>query len=439
MKSNRKYYIQTFGCQMNERDSETIAGVLDNMGYKPSNKKDDANIVLINTCSIRENADNRFFGVLGQLKNRKKNEKDFIVGVCGCMMQQQFLVDLVKEKYPWVDIIFGTHNIHNLEKLISNLENEKKRQIEVMEDAYKIVEGLPANRLYSHKAFVNIMKGCNNFCTYCVVPYTRGREISRQPDEILNEIKGLVESGTKEVTLLGQNVNSYRGFGGVDFPKLLDRIGKIDGLEIVRFMTSHPKDLSPDLIRQFETNSKLARHLHLPIQSGSNYVLKKMNRGYTREHYLEILSNLKVVAPDVGITTDIIVGFPGEREEDFEETLSLIKEVSFDSAFTFIYSQREGTPAKSFEDQIPEDIKHERFNRLVDVINESSLMRNRAQVGKIQKVLVDGYSKSGEDMFNGRTSQFKLINFPAKDLSVGDIKEVKVVDANTFSLTGQLV
>ena len=438
----KKYNIITFGCQMNEHDSETIAGMLIERGYEQAGDRKDANIVIFNTCSVRENADKRFFGTLGQLKKLKKKNPDYIACVCGCMMQQQHIIDTVKEKYPWVDIIFGTHNIHRFPELLENVYNEKQKVMEILEDREEIVEGLPAHRLYRHKAFVNIMYGCNNFCTYCIVPYTRGREKSRKPDDIIDEVKRLVADDVKEVTLLGQNVNSYKGEntdGSIcDFADLIYRLNDVDGLERIRFMTSHPKDLSDKLIQAFVDCRKLCNYIHLPVQSGSSSVLKKMNRKYTREQYLEIVRKLRAAVPDITISTDIIVGFPGETEEEFEETLSLVKEVCYDSAFTFLYSVRKGTPAAEYEDQIPEDVKHERFNRLVDLINEGSAAKNALYEGRTEKVLVEGMSKKNDDTLTGRTEGFKLVDFEGDKDMIGQIVDVEILHGRTFSLTGRI-
>lgn len=436
--AGRSYHIQTFGCQMNERDSETIAGMLESMGCSEQTVRDDADIVIINTCSVREHADERFFGTLGQLKKIKKQRPDFIVGLCGCMMQQQHIIDRVKTKFPWVDIIFGTHNIHEFPQLINAVASEKERQIDVWDDGGEIVEGLPQVRKYPFKSFVNITFGCNNFCTYCIVPYTRGRERSRAPEDVAREVRKLVADGVKEVTLLGQNVNSYKG-GEIDFPQLLYMLSDIEGLERIRFMTSHPKDLSPQLIQAFRDLDKLCGHIHLPVQAGSDRVLQRMNRRYTKEKYLGLVEDIRAARPDIAISTDIIVGFPGETEEDFEETLDLCRKVGFDSAFTFIYSIRKGTPAEKYEDQIPEEVKHRRFARLVDVINESAAAKNKAMEGKICDVLVEGPAKHGkEEMMCGRTDGFKLVDFPAGEELTGKIVKVRITEGKTFSLRGEL-
>ncbi len=434
----KKYHIITFGCQMNEHDSETIAGMLAQQGMEPVSDKKEADIVIINTCSVRENADKRFFGTLGQLKNKKTENPEFVVGVCGCMMQQQHIIDTLKMKYPWVDIIFGTHNIHRFPELLANVMNEKKKITDIWEDGGEIVEGLPAKRLYRHKSFVNIMYGCNNFCTYCIVPYTRGRERSRRPSDIVNEVKSLVADGVKEITLLGQNVNSYRGDDGTDFASLIYMLDGIEGLERIRFMTSHPKDLSDRLIQAYKDCSRLCKNIHLPVQSGSSRILKRMNRKYTGEDYLRLVQKLREAVPDITVTTDIIVGFPGETETDFAETLTLAEQVRYDSAFTFLYSVRKGTPAEKFEEQIPEDVKHERFNRLVDTINRISAEKNAELVGSVQQVLVDGTSKNDIMTYSGRTDGFKLVNFRASEDLTGKLVSVRITGSNTFSLVGEL-
>ena len=444
MTENKTFHITTFGCQMNEHDSETLAGMLLEKGYQPAAERKDANLVIFNTCSIRENADKRFFGTLGQLKKKKTELGDnFTVCVCGCMMQQQHIIDTIKAKYPWVDVIFGTNNLHQLPELLDKLYQEKQKQLSVWQDGGEIVEGLPAKRLYRHKAFVNIMYGCNNFCTYCIVPYTRGRERSRKPEDIVAEIKNLVNDGVREVMLLGQNVNSYRGISAdgtqTDFADLIARINEIEGLARIRFMTSHPKDISDKQIAAYGTCEKLCHYIHLPGQAGSSKVLREMNRHYTREAYLQKVEKLRAVDPDMAISTDIIVGFPGETEAEFEETLSLCEEVCYDSAFTFLYSVRKGTPAEKFEDQIPEEVKHERFNRLVDVINRISAEKNAAYVGRVEKVLVDGPSKTNSKTYGGRTETFKLVNFEGRPEMIGQIVAVEITDANTFSLVGRVL
>jgi tRNA-2-methylthio-N6-dimethylallyladenosine synthase len=419
-----------------------MAGMLEEMGYRETQKRAEADVILINTCSIRENADKRFFGTLGQLKRLHREKPEMIVGVCGCMMQQQHVIDTLKQKYPWVDVIIGTHNIHELPVLLDNLYNEKQKQLSVWPEGGDIVEGLPSKRLYKHKAYVNITFGCNNFCTYCIVPYTRGRERSRRPEDILKEICALSNDGVKEVMLLGQNVNSYRGQGNDgewDFADLVRAVNDIDGIERIRFMTSHPKDLSDKLIDCFRDCSKLCHYFHLPVQSGSSEVLKRMNRKYDRDRYLDLVRKLREVDPDMAISTDIIVGFPGETEEQFEDTLKLCREVGYDSAFTFLYSIRKGTPAAVMDDQIPEEIKHERFNRLCDEINSTSAIKNAAYVGRVLDVLCDGPSKRNSRSLSGRTDTFKLVNFKGDSDLQGKSVKVRITSSNTFSLEGELL
>ena len=478
--NGRSYHIITFGCQMNEHDSETIAGLLRQEGCTPAESKEDADIVVINTCSIRENADKRFFGTLGQLKKQKALRPDFIACVCGCMAQQEHIRRAIRQRYPWVDLVFGTHNIHEFPDLLQQVmaarlafaeedpgnadliaedprgytlakhsirSARQTRIIRVYEDSDRIEEGLPAERLYRHKAFVNIMYGCNNFCTYCIVPYTRGREKSRHPEDILREVRELAADGVREVTLLGQNVNSYRGMsedpsqeGRVwDFTDLIYALNEIGGLERIRFMTSHPKDMSDRLIEAFARCGKLCPYIHLPVQSGSSRILKKMNRRYTRERYLDLVRKLREAVPDIAISTDIIVGFPGETEEDFLETLSLAREVEYDSAFTFLYSPRPGTPAADFEEQVPEEVKHERFDRLVETMNEISARKNREYVGRIERVLVDGPGKKGSETVNGRTAGFKLVDLPGSVDMAGRFIDVRITEGKTFSLKGEPV
>ena len=437
MNQNRTFHITTFGCQMNEHDSEIMAGLLIENGYVQASSRDEADIVIFNTCSIRENADKRFFGTLGQLKHRKEQEKENLtVCVCGCMMQQQHITDTLKAKYPWVDVVCGTHNFHELPKLLENLYTEKKKQFDIWPDG-GITENLPAERLFRHKSFVNIMYGCNNFCSYCIVPYTRGRERSRRPQDILREVHHLSADGVREITLLGQNVNSYKG-EEADFTDLIYMLAEVEGIERIRFMTSHPKDLSDKLIGAFRDCDKLCKYIHLPVQSGSDAVLKAMNRKYDRKRYFSLVEKLRDAVPDIAISTDIIVGFPGETEKDFEDTLDLAERVGYDSAFTFLYSMREGTPAAKSPDQIPEDIKHSRFNRLVDVINKSAASKNAGYIGSVKEVLVDGRSRNGSSAWEGRTDSFKLVNFHGRDGLEGKLVNVRITGANTFSLTGEI-
>ena len=436
------YHIMTFGCQMNEHDSEIMAGLLENMGYREAPKRSDADIILINTCSIRENADKRFFGSLGQLKRLHREKPGMIVGVCGCMMQQEHIIDAIKKKYSWVDLVFGTHNIHELPELITQILNERQKVVSVWQEHRGIFEGLPAKRRYPFKAFVNITYGCNNFCTYCIVPYTRGRERSRRPEDILKEIRELADSGVREVMLLGQNVNSYGLADGfdMDFADLIYAVNEIEGIERIRFMTSHPKDLSDKLIGAYRDCEKLACHIHLPVQAGSDRVLKRMNRKYTRGSYLELIRKLREATEGrIAITTDIIVGFPGETEEDFRETLSLMEEVKYDSAFTFLYSPRPGTPAAEYEDQIPEPVKHERFERMREILDEGMAENNAVYEGRIEKVLVKGPSRKNRKTLTGRTESMKIVNFEGRPEMIGQIVPVRITEAKTYSLVGEVM
>lgn len=436
---NLTYYIETWGCQMNEEDSEKLSGMLKNIGYNKTDKKEEANIIIFNTCCVRENAELKVYGNLGALKRLKEQRTDLIIAVCGCMMQQKGMAETLIKKYPFVDIIFGTHNSYKFPEYLNRVKQEGKSVIEVLDKEEGIVEGIPVDRESSVKAFVTIMYGCNNFCTYCVVPYVRGRERSRNPEDIINEIKDLVSKGYKEITLLGQNVNSYGKEleSEVDFAKLLRMINEIEGLERVRFMTSHPKDLSDEVIYAIRDCAKLCESIHLPVQSGSDRILKIMNRHYNREQYINLVNKIKKEIPDVALTTDIIVGFPGETEEDFQDTLKLVEEVGYDSAFTFIYSRRNNTPADRMENQIDDKIKHERFNRLVQTLNEISARINKQYYLKTVEVLVEGTSKNDENKLMGRTRTGKLVNFRGNKDNIGKLVNVRITEALSFSLNGE--
>lgn len=438
---NLKYYIETWGCQMNEEDSEKLSGMLKRIGYTKTEAKEEASIILFNTCCVRENAENKVYGNLGLLKKLKKNNPDLVIGICGCMMQQKGMADKILKEFPYVDIIFGTHNSYKFPEYLNRVKTEGVQVKEIFDKETEIIEGIPVDRESSIKAFVTIMYGCNNFCTYCVVPYVRGRERSRRPEEIEKEIKELVAQGYKEITLLGQNVNSY-GKGleeEIDFAKLLRRINEIEGLERVRFMTSHPKDLTEDVIMAIKECDKLCEQIHLPVQSGSDEILKKMNRHYDREKYMSLIKKIKEEIPECSITTDIIVGFPGETEENFLDTLNLCEEVGYDSAFTFIYSRRNHTPADRMEDQVPDDVKHERFNRLVDVINKGVINGNKVYEGRTVEVLVEGPSKNDETKLMGRTRNGRLVNFLGDVSMVGKLVNVHINRAQPFSLLGEIV
>ncbi|MDF2883192.1 MAG: (dimethylallyl)adenosine tRNA methylthiotransferase [Clostridiaceae bacterium] len=433
------FYIDTWGCQMNEEDSEKHSGMLKALGYERTDDKSKSDIIIFNTCCVRENAEQKVFGNIGALKHLKEKKPDLIIAICGCMMQQKGMAEKIIKKFPFVDIIFGTHNAHRFPQYINAVQTEGRSVIDIQNKEDDIIEGLPIDRLSSVKAFVTIMYGCNNFCTYCIVPYVRGRERSRKPEDIENEVINLVSKGYKEITLLGQNVNSYgKGLNpSINFADLLRRINKIEGLERIRFMTSHPKDLSDDVIDAIVECKKVCEQIHLPVQSGSTNILNKMNRHYDREQYLNLVRKIKDKIPNVALTTDIIVGFPGETEEDFEGTLSLVKEVCYDSAFTFLYSRRGGTPADTMENQISEDVKHARFNRLVDAVNSCSETINKTYLDSIVEVLVEGLSKNDETKLMGRTRTGKLVNFIGSKDSIGKLVNVKITKVTTFSLSGE--
>ena len=442
--------MQTMGCQMNARDSEKLEAILSYIGYETV-EEPVADFVLYNTCTVRENANLKVYGRLGYMKNQKKKNPAMKIAMCGCMMQEPTVVEKIQKSYPFVDLVFGTHNVYKLAELLYTRIHSDRMVLDIWKEAEGIVEDLPSVRKYPFKAGVNIMYGCNNFCTYCIVPYVRGRERSRKPEEILREIKNLVADGVIEIMLLGQNVNSYGKTleEPMTFAELLQEVEKIEGLERIRFMTSHPKDLSDKLIEAFKNCSKLCKSLHLPVQAGSSDVLKRMNRKYTKEEYLALVEKLRAAVPEIALTTDIIVGFPGETEEDFAETIDLCRKVKYDSAFTFLYSIRKGTPAEKYEDQIPEEIKHRRFNELVEVINAGSAEKNAAYVGRTERVLVEGVSKReqagkiekpqpGLINLSGRTDTFKLVNFAGTKDMIGNFADVEITSSNTFSLVGRI-
>ena len=437
-----KYIIQTFGCQMNEHDSEKLCAMLDRMGYEQGMMVDECDLIIYNTCAVRENAELKVFGNLGHLKVSKRKNPDLKIAVCGCMMQQPHVVEEIKSKYKHVDLVFGTHNLYKFPELLTKSIESENILVDVWDVDGEVVEGLKSNRKFELKAFVNIMYGCNNFCTYCIVPYTRGRERSRTPEDIIDEIKELVANGTKEVTLLGQNVDSYGKTldNPMTFANLLREVNKVEGLERIRFMTSHPKDISDEVIYAIRDCEKVCEFLHLPVQCGSSSLLKVMNRHYTKEQYLEIIEKAKKEVPGIAFSTDLMIGFPGETEEDLLDTIDVVEKVRYDSAFTFIYSKRKGTPAAEMENQIPEDVKHERFNRVLSKVNEITAQINQTYIGKVVEVLVEGKSKTDENRLMGRTRQNKLVNFDAKseDL-IGKLINVEIVSATGFSLIGKEV
>ena len=435
------FCVTTFGCQMNARDSEKLVGILEKIGYVEEEDEEKADFVIYNTCTVRENANLRVYGRLGQLKKNKRENPFMMIGLCGCMMQEPEVVEKLKKSYRFVDLIFGTHNIYKFAELIVTRFESKRMVIDIWKDTDKIVEDLPSDRKFAFKSGVNIMFGCNNFCTYCIVPYVRGRERSRDPKAIIREIEALVKDGVVEVMLLGQNVNSYGKNleHPITFAQLLQEVEKIEGLERIRFMTSHPKDLSDELIEVMRTSKKVCKHLHLPIQSGSSRILQKMNRRYTKESYLELVRKLKEAVPDISLTTDIIVGFPGETEEDFLETMDVVKKVRYDSAFTFIYSKRTGTPAAVMEDQIPEDVVKDRFDRLLKEVQTISAEVCSVHEGTIQSALVESVNDHDTSLVTGRLSNNILVHFPGNEELIGKIVDVSLDECKGFYYLGHRV
>lgn len=435
----KTYHIETFGCQMNSRDSEKISGILKEIGYVETDSED-ADFVLYNTCTVRENANNRVYGRLGYLGKLKKNHPGMIIAMCGCMMQEASAVEKIKTSYRFVDIIFGTHNIFKLAELLQTRLQSDRMVIDLWENTDMIVENLPNDRKYSFKAGVNIMFGCNNFCSYCIVPYVRGRERSRNPEDILEEIRNLAADGVVEIMLLGQNVNSYGKNleTPMTFAQLLTEIEKIDGIERIRFMTSHPKDLSDELIEVMKHSKKICKHLHLPVQSGSTRLLKLMNRRYTKESYLELVDKIRAAVPDISLTTDIIVGFPGETEEDFQETIDVVRKVGYDSAFTFLYSKRSGTPAATMENQVDEAVAQERFDRLLKEIQISSARAAGKDEHTVQKVLVEDVNEQDSKLLTGRLSNNLLVHFPGTPDLIGKIVDVYLEESKGFYYMGRL-
>ena len=436
----RKACVVTFGCQMNARDSEKLRGMAAAAGYAVTDEEEGADLVIYNTCTVRENADNHVYGRLGRLGGMKKKHPGMTVAICGCMMQEPHIVEKIRRSYPHVDIIFGTHNLYAFPELLYKHISEGKRVREILDGTDLIVEDLPVERTYPFKSGINIMFGCNNFCSYCIVPYVRGRERSRDPEDILSEIRRLADDGVKEIMLLGQNVNSYGldSASGWTFPRLLAESAKIPGIERVRFMTSHPKDLSDELIDVIAADETICRHIHLPVQSGSTGILKKMNRRYTRDDYLALVERIRNKIPDVSLTTDIIVGFPSETEEDFDDTLSLIRECRFDSAFTFIYSKRSGTPAARMEDQIPGDIVHQRFDRLLKEVKEVCEKESARFESRVMDVLVESLNRD-EGLVTGRISQNITVHLKGSAEDIGKIIPVRLDECKGFYYFGERV
>ena len=436
----KTYCCVTFGCQMNARDSEKLSGILEDIGYEQV-EDEDADFIIYNTCTVRENANQRVYGRLGALKKLKEKRPGMIIALCGCMMQEPQVVEKLRKSYRHVDIIFGTHNIYKLAELIRDRLESDSMIIDIWKDTDKIVEELPNRRKYPFKSGINIMFGCNNFCSYCIVPYVRGRERSRRPEDIIEEIRADVADGVVEVMLLGQNVNSYGKNleTPVSFAQLLTDIEKIDGLERIRFMTSHPKDLSDELIEVMSRSKKICSHLHLPLQSGSSRILQKMNRKYTKEDYLLLVDKIKTACPDISLTTDIIVGFPGETEEDFLETLDVVKKVQYDSAYTFIYSKRTGTPAAAMEDQIPEPVVKDRFDRLLSTVQEISAQVCARHTGQVMDVLVEQVNHQDNSLVTGRLSNNTVVHFPGDGSLIGRIVPVTLKECKGFSFFGEAV
>lgn len=435
-----KYNIVTYGCQMNENDSEKLSGIIEKLGYEKTLSLEECDLIILNTCSVRENANDKFFGKLGVLKKLKEKKPSLIIGVCGCMMQEEHLVKAVKEKFKFVDLIFGTHNIANFPKLLEEVLSNKKTVVEVLRDEEKIDEGLPIKRALSYRGLVTIMNGCDNFCSYCIVPYTRGREKSRPSENIIEEVKLLAKNNVSEIMLLGQNVNSYgKGLeGDINFAELLKRVSDIDGIKRVRFMTNHPKDLNTDVIKAIKERENICNHIHLPLQSGSSRILKLMNRKYTKEAYLDLVSLIRSEIEDIAITTDIIVGFPTETEEDFLETLDVMKKAKFDLAYTYIYSKREGTKAAVMEGQVDPMVIKERFPRLLKLHDDIAYEQNKPYLNKTVEVLVEGKSKSNKDILTGRTLTNKLVNFKGK-AKEGEYVNVKIDEVKSFYIAGSIV
>ena len=443
-----KYYILTMGCQLNENDSEKLCGMLEKMGYTETDSQNDANIVVFNTCCVRENAEDRLFGKLGELK-RLKESKGTIIAIGGCMMQEKHITNKIKESYPYVDVIFGTHTLHKFPEDVYTAIQEKKKIEDILDIDGEIYEGLPIKRSSNIKASVTIMNGCNNFCSYCIVPYVRGRERSRQPRDIIEEVKELAKQGYKEITLLGQNVNSYlrverekkikfEEYEGVNsFATLLRAVNKIDGIERIRFVSPHPKDFTDDVIEAIAECEKVCKLIHLPLQSGNTKVLKEMNRKYTKEQFLNLVDKMKNKISNLTLSTDIIVGFPGETDEEFEDTLDVVEKVKFEQVYMFIYSRRVGTPGDKMENQIPEEIKHKRFDKLKALVESQIEENNQKYVGTIQKVLVEGESKNNPDMLTGRTDSNKVVIFKGSKNLIGKIIDLKIVSEHMWYLRGK--
>ena len=436
----KTYFVKTYGCQMNEHDSENIKAILEDMSFTEVDDMEKADLIILNTCAIRENAHNKVFGMLGRIKHLKESRPDIITGVCGCMVQEESVVEEIMTKYKWIDIVFGTHNIHNLPNILNTSLAKNKLEVEVLSIEGDVLENIPVKRENPYKAWVNIMYGCDKFCTYCIVPYTRGKQRSREPKYILEEVEKLVKDGYKEVTLLGQNVNAYGKDLEINYTmaNLLEDVAKI-GIERVRFVTSHPWDFNDDMINIIAKYDNIMPYIHLPLQSGSSRILKLMGRRYTKEEYLELYNKLRSKVPNCSITTDIIVGFPGETEEDFNETLDVVEKCKYDSAFTFIFSPRIGTPACRMLDETPKEVKEQRLYKLNDLVNKYAKEANDNYENKVVKVLLEGYSSKDKDMLMGYTETMKLVNVKADSKYIGQIVDVKITDVKTWSMDGIIV
>ena len=437
---NKKYYILTMGCQLNENDSEKIAGILESIGYQKTEELLDSDIIIYNTCCVRENAEERLFGKVGEVKKLKES-KDVILAIGGCMMQEKGMVEKLKKSYHYIDIVFGTHTLQNLPEDIYKVLVRNEKVKDVLDIDGEVYEGLPIRRNDNYRASVTIMYGCNNFCTYCIVPYVRGRERSREPEKILYEVESLAKEGYKEITLLGQNVNSYKGNDKIkNFADLLNEVCKIDGIERVKFISPHPKDFTDDVIDAIANNDKIARLVHLPLQSGNTKVLKEMNRNYSKDEYLTLVDKMKTKIPNIEFSTDIIVGFPGETDEEFEDTLDVARKVNFEQIFMFIYSVREGTIAARRDDQVPENIKHQRFDILKELYDSKVDENNEKYINTVQKLLVEGDSKNDPNTLTGRTDTNKVVIFDKKEgINTGDIVSIKITEAHKWYLKGEIV
>ena len=433
----KKYMIMTFGCQLNENDSEKIAGIVENLGYEKTDDLSKCDLVVFNTCCVRENAEERLFGKIGEIK-KLKEERGTIIAIGGCMMQEEHILEKIKKSYKYIDLVFGTHTLNKFEEDLKKIIEDKKKIRDVIDIDGEVIEGLPIKRNDKFKASVSIMYGCNNFCSYCIVPYVRGRERSRKKEDILKEVESLAKEGYKEITLLGQNVNSYNGGDEYKFSNLLYDVCKIDGIERIRFISPHPKDFTDDVIKAIKDNRKISRIVHLPLQSGSTKVLKEMNRKYTKEQYLALADKMRKEIPDILFSTDIIVGFPGETEEDFENTLDVVRKMNYEQIFMFIYSRRVGTVADKMENQIPEEIKHKRFERLKKLYDDNVSKNNEKFIGKVEKILVDGESKNNENMLTGRNDANKVIIFEGSKDLIGKMINVKITEEHKWYLKGEV-